>query len=124
VEEIVPCTQPDVKTPVCDTIPIVQTDVVDDDLSILEEVVVEVKIAHLVVTEEDDVEALAQAPLHKVFLVPCIMRFCVPLLILVLVHVNIFFIFDFVLVGNVLVRVVIGCTFVRLIAGIRVSLSS
>jgi len=90
LEEIVPCTQPDVKAPVRDTTPIVQTDVVDDDLSITEDVVVEVKIAHAVVIEKDDVEALAQAPLHKVFLVPFVMHFCIPLLVLVLVHIDLF----------------------------------
>jgi len=52
------------------------------------------------------------------------MRFCVPLMVLVLVHIDIFFIFDFMLVRNVSVRVVTGCTFVHLIAGIRISLSS
>jgi len=124
VEKIVLCTQPDFEAPVCDTTPIVQMDVVDDDLSISEDVVVEVKIAHSVVTEEDDVEAFTQAPSHKVFLVPSVMRFCVPLLVLVLVYINFFYIFDFALVGNVSVRVVTGCTFIRLITGIQVSLSS
>jgi len=84
----------------------------------------EANIAHPIVTKEDDIEALAQAPPYKVFFVPSVMCFCVPLLVLVLGHINHFFIFDFLLVGNVLVRVVIGCTFVRLIARIRVSLSS
>jgi len=42
-------------------------DVVHEDPSVSEDVVVEVKIAHPVVTEDDDVQALPQAPPHKVF---------------------------------------------------------
>jgi len=90
VEEIVPCTQLDVMAPKCDTTPIVQMDVVDDDLSFSEDIIVEVKIAHLVVAIEDDVEAPTQAPRDKVFLVPSIMLICVLLLVLVLVHINLF----------------------------------
>jgi len=92
-KDIVPCTQPDVEAPVCDTTPINQTDVVDDDLLLSKDVVVEVKIAHPIVIEDDDVEALAQAPPHKVFLVPSIMHFYVPLLVLVLVYIDLFLFF-------------------------------
>jgi len=46
-----------------------------------------------------------------------------PILVVVLVHIEFFLIYYFALVGNVLVRVVTGCTFFRLIAGIQVSLS-
>jgi len=46
MEEIVPYMQPYIEAPMYDTTPIVQTDVVDDDLSISEDVVMEVKIAH------------------------------------------------------------------------------
>jgi len=73
--------EPDIVALVCDTMPIVQTDVVDDDLSFLENVVVEVTIAHPVVAIDDDVGALAQVPHDKVFLVPSVILFCVPLLI-------------------------------------------
>jgi len=58
--------QPNVEALVSNTTPINQTNVVDDDLSFSEDMIVEVKVAHPTITEEDEVGAPSQAPRNKI----------------------------------------------------------
>jgi len=92
VEEIMPCTQPNVAAPKYGTTPILQPDVVDDDLSFLEDIIVEVKIANLVIMEED-IGAPTQALRDKVFFASSVILLCCALLILVLVDNKFFLLF-------------------------------